>query len=116
MDINEIVEEVKSLVLQMIQEAGFEDSEFEFVDICAYGSRVSGKASIDSDLDILVEYKGSAREDHIFNILHEEELQIDGMIVDINPIKEDCSGTMEEYLNRCDDNWKEHMNRRRCSR
>ena len=41
---------------------GFEADEFDFVDLRAYGSRTNGRADKDSDLDILLEYKGSAQE------------------------------------------------------
>ena len=36
--------------------------EFDFVDLCTYGSRTNGRADKDSDLDILLEFKGSVQE------------------------------------------------------
>lgn len=80
---------------------GFGAGEFDIVDLCAYGSRTNGRADKDLDLDILLEYKGSAREDTVFNILHDTPIFLQGIVVDINPIKAECSGTIEEYLRRC---------------
>ena len=111
MNIGVNIDEVRDWILDTIDEAGYDASEFSYVGIRAYGSRVSGKATESSDLDILVEYEGTAREDDIFNVLHEEKYWINGVLIDVNPIKADCSGTIEEYLKRCDDNWKEQTRR-----
>ena len=111
MNIGVNIDEVRDWILDTIDEAGFDASEFSYVGIRAYGSRVSGKATESSDLDILVEYEGTAREDDVFNVLHEEKQWMNGVLIDVNPIKADCSGTIEEYLNRCDDNWKEQTRR-----
>ena len=107
MNIGVDIDEVRDWILDTIEDAGFDATEFTYVGIRAYGSRVSGRATEDSDLDILVEYEGSAREDDIFNVLHEEKHWMNGVLLDINPIKAECSETIEEYLHRCDDNWKE---------
>ena len=111
MNIGVDIDEVRDWILDIIEDAGFDSTEFSYVGIRAYGSRVSGKATESSDLDILVEYEGTAREDDIFNVLHEEKYWINGVLIDVNPIKADCSGTIEEYLKRCDDNWKEQTRR-----
>lgn len=42
--------------------------------------------------------EGSIREDDLFNILHEEKFEIAGLEVDINPITEDKTGSLAEYL------------------
>lgn len=62
------------------------------------GSRAFGMAREDSDLDILIEYEGSAREDAVFNLLNEEHLKIAGITVDFFPIRAQESGTMDEWL------------------
>lgn len=49
-------------------------------------------------LDVVVDYKGTIREDDFFNILHEEGFAIAGIAVDINPIAEDEMGSLAEYL------------------
>lgn len=76
------------------------DFDAEIVDMRVIGSRVVGNHDEDSDLDVLLEYKGKAREDGLFNILNDDEDQlfIDGIPVDINPITEAKSGTIAEFL------------------
>ena len=106
-------EDLKEQIGEIMRDEAFGKDEFELVDIAFYGSRTSGKASIDSDLDVLVEYKGTAREDTIFDVLAEQRLMLEGVRLDINPIKNKKSGTIVDYLERCDDNWKEHINTHR---
>ena len=43
-------------------------------------------------------YKGSIREDDFFDMLHEDGMTIAGIKLDINPITEGKTGTMENYL------------------
>ena len=78
-------------------------TDVEIVNIAVYGSRAYGCALDDSDLDVVVEYKGPIREDDFFNILHEDTFMIDGIVVDINPITESKSGTLKEYLDEVKD-------------
>ena len=106
-------EDLKEQISRIIRDEFFGKDEFELVDIAFYGSRVSGKASVDSDLDVLVEYKGTAREDTIFDVLAKQQLMLEGVRLDINPIKNEKSGTIVDYLERCDNNWKEHINTHR---
>ena len=89
---NENLKMVRKWICDIMSEADFGEDEFDLVDLCAYGSRTNGRAHADSDLDILLEYKGSAREDAVFNVLHDTPIYIQGIIVDINPIKAECSG------------------------
>lgn len=103
-------EDLKRQILEILRDESFDEAEFELVDLAFYGSRTTGKESIQSDLDVLVEYKGTAREDTIFNVLAENQLELEGVRLDINPIKADMSGTIADYLQRCDDNWKEQLN------
>lgn len=109
---DENLEMLRKWICIIMSEADFGVDEFDLVDLCAYGSRINGRAHVDSDLDILLEYKGIAREDTVFNVLHDTPIYIQGIIVDVNPIKAECSGTIDEYLQRCDDSWKEHKVRR----
>ena len=108
----EYKDDLKEWVQSALREEGFTESDFELVDIAFYGSRTTGKESITSDLDVLVEYKGDAREDVVFDALCEKRMTLEDVALDFNPIKEDKSGTIKEYLSRCDDNWKEHISRR----
>lgn len=81
------------------------DIDARIVDMKIIGSRVNGNSGSDSDLDVLLEFKGDAREDSLFNILNDDEkedgrLYIEGIPVDINPITEGKSGTIREFLER----------------
>lgn len=76
------------------------------MDLCIYGSRKNGTETDQSDLDILLEYSGTAREDDVFNVLHEEVFRIEDVVIDINPINANDSGTIGEYLAMCDNMWK----------
>ncbi len=64
------------------------------------GSRIAGSPRVDSDLDLLVEFEGDYSEDALFNILNEEAFDINGIKLDINPIKEGKSGTIAQFLER----------------
>ena len=99
--VDQNVQGPRKWICDIMRETGFGADEFDFVDLCAYGSRINGRAEKDSDLDILLEYKGSAREDTVFNVLHDTPIYLQGIVVDINPIKAECSGTIEEYLRWC---------------
>ena len=70
----------------------------EIVDVVVAGSRCRGIEKENSDLDVVVEYIGSTREDDLFNLLHEDSIYIAGIQVDINPITEGKTGTLETYL------------------
>jgi len=69
-------------------------------DVVLTGSRCRGLENETSDLDIVVTYTGSVREDTAFNIFHEDMMKIGGVEVDINPINTDKSGKLSEYLVR----------------
>ena len=70
----------------------------QIVDVVVSGSRCRGIEQENSDLDVVVEYTGSIREDDLFNMLHEDSIYIAGIQVDINPITEGRTGTLETYL------------------
>ena len=70
----------------------------EIVDVILSGSRCRGLEGETSDLDIVVEYKGREHEDDLFNAFNEDGLMIGGVKVDINPITEGKTGTLETYL------------------
>lgn len=88
---------------------GDNDADAEIVGMKIIGSRTNGTANDDSDLDVLLEYKGKAREDDLFNMLSgtDEPLTIEGIRVDINPITKGKSGTIEEFMRRNSDYRKE---------
>lgn len=74
----------------------------EIVGVEIHGSRNRGNAKEDSDLDIVVEYRGDIREDDMFNTLNdaENQLVIEGIKVDINPIRAEETGTLQDYMKR----------------
>lgn len=66
--------------------------------VAVVGSRCRGLEHNKSDLDVVIEYTGMIREDDMFNMLHSEEFSIGNIIVDINPITKDVTGTLSDYL------------------
>lgn len=70
--------------------------------IAVVGSRCRGLEKNGSDIDVVVEYKGSESEDALFNVLNEDGFEIAGIRVDINPIKKDKTGTLAGYLERAE--------------
>ena len=91
----DIEKTVYAYVQSQIDEYGL---DAEIVDVVVAGSRCRGMEQDNSDLDVVVEYTGSTREDDLFNMLHEDSIYIAGIKVDINPITEGRTGTLETYL------------------
>lgn len=67
-------------------------------EVVVYGSRCRGTEKTDSDIDIVFEYRGDIREDDLFNLFHEDGFSVGIHKIDINPIKEDKSGNIAEFL------------------
>lgn len=74
------------------------DMDIELVDVAVSGSRCRGLEQENSDLDVVVEYRGRETEDSLFNTFNEDGLRIGGVKVDINPITEGKTGTLGQYL------------------
>ena len=91
----DIEKTVYAYVQAQIDEYGL---DAKIVDVVVAGSRCRGIELENSDLDVVVEYTGSTREDDLFNMLHEDSIYIAGIKVDINPITEGRTGTLETYL------------------
>ena len=91
----DIEKTVYAYVQSQIDEYGL---DVKIVDVVVAGSRCRGMEQDNSDLDVVVEYTGSTREDDLFNMLHEDSIYIAGIQVDINPITEGRTGTLETYL------------------
>lgn len=104
-------DEIKSIsndyIQQKLEENGLYDVEIKGIDI--HGSRNRGTAKTNSDLDVVVEFDGDVREDTLFDILNdvEDQLEIDGIKVDINPITATDTGTLEDYMKRSNEYDKE---------
>ena len=95
--VSDIEKFVKEQVLRVIEEGEF---DAEIVGVKVIGSYMRGEQTSESDLDVLVEYRGKAKEDALFDAIAEEGLEINGVNVDINPITKGKSGTIEEFIKR----------------
>lgn len=82
------IEQLEEIVLEHITDVFTEIGiDVEIIDVEIYGSRTRGEAKADSDLDVILRYKGAEKDYALFNILNNEDcaLYIDGIRVDINP-------------------------------
>lgn len=66
-----------------------ESLDFSIKTITPFGSRTKKESRDDSDLDIRIEYTGSAREDDLFNALNSTDnaLHIEDIVVDFFPCR-----------------------------
>jgi len=74
------------------------ESEVNFQRVFLYGSYLRNKNTA-NDVDIIVEYEGSDKEDHVFNRLNTDPIYLDGLKVDFNPINISHRGLMPYYGN-----------------
>ena len=66
-----------------------------------YGSRTrDGLYNEESDVDVVIAYEGTAREDDLFSVLNEAGYKVGNMRVDMNPIRPDKTGTLEDFLEK----------------
>ncbi len=88
-------------------------------EVIVAGSRSRGLERDDSDIDIIVEYTSADdREDSIFNLLNDAEEKSnyfdnsDTLLrnIDINPIRAEETGTLEDYLPRAEEYLDEKKN------
>ena len=97
MDRAEIEYEVLFHARAVLEEMGLEN------EVTLIGARVHGSRSrddlyrADSDLDVVLSYRGNIREDSFFNELNSYGMAIAGIKVDINPILEERI-TLAEYI------------------
>lgn len=100
-------EDVRRMVREHIEDIIGQnpDLDMRIKEVTLTGSRARGEARAGSDLDVLVEYEGKAREDALFNILNEEPMRIGGVKVDINPINPKYSLSTPKWLER-DARWR----------
>ena len=81
----------------ILEDMGMEQ-EVELLAARVYGSRSRQDLyREDSDLDVVLSYKGDIREDSFFNALNESGIVMAGIRVDINPIAEERI-TLAEYI------------------
>jgi len=67
-------------------------------DVILTGSRCRGLEKEGSDIDVVIAVDSDFSESAMFNALHDEEIEIDGIPIDINPILPWETGTLETYL------------------
>ena len=79
-DISETIRKIWKNEIDMEQ---LEDIIIEKIEVI--GSRQSGRYRNNSDLDILIEYKGDIKEYKVFNVLNELNVEYDGFKVDFFP-------------------------------
>lgn len=86
----------------VLEEMGLEN-DVHLIGARVYGSRSrEGLYQEGSDLDVVVSYRGDIKEDVLFNAVNEAGLKIAGIPVDINPISEEQTGTLEEYMEKAE--------------
>ena len=88
---------VKDYVSTRLAEYGI---DAQVIDVILTGSRARGIERPGSDLDVIVSFAGSAREEELYDLLHEDTLIIGGATLDINPISAERTATLEEFLPR----------------
>lgn len=96
------VKELEDELLEDLKDKLKDRDDMEIVGVRLVGSYMRGEQRPDSDLDLLMEFKGKAREDDLFNELNDDEnrITVNGVTVDVNPITKSKSGTMDEWEKR----------------
>lgn len=106
--------EIEEMVSYYVQAKIIEnDLDAQVENVIISGSRCRGIEKNGSDLDVVVDYKGTIREDDFFDILNEDGFTIAGIAVDINPITEDKTGALAEYLESAEQYLKEKTQERK---
>lgn len=99
---HDIEETVLCYAQAELEEMGLSD-EVRLLAARIYGSRSrEGLYTEKSDIDVVLSYTGSIREDAFFNALHEHGMEIGGLPVDINPISTEKAGTLEAYMEQAE--------------
>lgn len=102
---HELKKHIIDQIYDRLDSAGVSDNDVSIKAIALCGSRNRNTAKDDSDLDVVMEYSGSMREDDVFNILHDEEFEngkmmIDNIEIDVNPIRPQQSGNIRSFLKK----------------
>ena len=92
-------EDIENAVRDYVSET-FSDNDVNALigRIAVSGSRSRRMEHENSDIDVVIEVSSELKEDALFNLLNEDGMEIDGITVDINPIRAEESGTLENYL------------------
>ena len=91
-------------IMDLLNEADIAD-EVEILELWCHGSRMRGDFRPDSDIDVVVFYKGNIKEDALFNILNDEHERgtMDGYIIDLNPIQVRNKSDIERYKKKSEE-------------
>ena len=92
---SKIEEDMAAYAQSVFDENGI---DAKVVDVAVTGSRSRGLETEASDIDVVLEVQSDLKEDALFNILHEEPYDINGIPVDLNPIRAEETGTLANYL------------------
>lgn len=92
----DIINSVKADIERIIEE---NDLQIKVDTIELIGSYMRGENVSGSDLDVLVQYSGDISDDSLFNILAEEDLSLNGVKIDINPINS-AKDSIEDFKER----------------
>ena len=95
MDPETIEANVKTIVQGIVNDYGM---DVTIEDVVVSGSRCRGIEEKGADLDVVLYYSGSVREDDLFNTLHQSDIIMCGVNLDINPIAQEQHGSLSEYL------------------
>ena len=104
-EIKDIENEVRNLIEKILETNEIYDTQITGLKV--YGSYAELKDKDTSDIDVLVEFDTTIKEDVLFNLINNETNNLDddlsnltwnGIKLDINPIRPEQSGTIEEYL------------------
>lgn len=97
----EVTDLIKYFIIDRLYENNIiPNRDIKIIGIQLHGSRLRGQAKKRSDLDAVFQYDGDLREDDLFTLLNSRpQYRIEGIKVDINPIKED----IRSYMKRSDD-------------
>ena len=98
---DEIVELVYDYIEEKLNES---DINIEIKEIWLHGSRLRNTTKKSSDLDAVLFYSGSYKEDGLFNVLNDvdedEKLYIDNILVDINPVRVNSDSEIKSYKDK----------------
>lgn len=94
-------QEVKDIVRREVEQILSDaDIDAEIVGMEIHGSRNRGDSRPDSDLDVVLEYKGNMKEYAMFNAINETPIEIEGIEVDVNPVRAEETGTLSDYMKK----------------
>lgn len=76
------------------------DLDIDIEEVWLHGSRIRGTHRPTSDLDAVLFYSGSFREDSLFDILHDTDVfdvTLNGISVDVNPVRVRSAADIDRY-------------------